>query len=558
MCFPEPYEIAMSNLGIKILYHMLNEREDTVCERCFFPWQDFSDILRLKNIPLFSIESKKFIKDFDILGFSIHHELCYTNILHMLSLAGLPFYSKDRTDDMPLIIAGGPCSLNPQPYADFFDLIIIGEGEESLNSLCSLYIEHKKQGFNRQSFFEQAAKIEGVFIPSFLETDYDDSGRIKAFKSEYGIKKAYVKDIDKSFYPVNMIVPNLESVHDRAVLELYRGCSNGCRFCQAGFISRPIRQKSISTLTHQAKQILKNTGFEELSLSSLSTGDYPCLKQLIEELEPLKESGITFSLPSLRLSGYLQAFAASADSVTFAPEAATARLRNVINKNITEQDITAAFEEAFSQGQTRLKLYFMCGLPSETEEDIKEISRITLLARQIFNKYRRGSSLNISVSLAVFIPKPFTPFQWESFGSEQSVKDKQMMLKEPLSRQRVKYSYHSYDVSMLECIFSRGDGRLSKVIERAYELGCVLDSWSEYFDLNKWKQAFSDCGIDYHCYLRQFGEDEILPWDFFDSGISKRYLLKEREKAFSGETTRDCRQGCNGCGADIKCCDIAK
>lgn len=546
LCFPEPYEVAMSNLGIKILYHMLNDREDTVCERCFFPWEDFSGELQKNNIPLFSIESKKSLKDFDILGFSIHHELCYTNILHMLMLANLPFYAKERNADMPLIIAGGPCTINPEPYAEFFDIVIIGEGEESLNSLCSLYIENKNE--TREEFLKKATNIEGVYVPSFAGIEYNSDNTIKSFDSGQEVKKAFVKDLDKAYFPQKFIVPSIEAVHDRAILELYRGCSNGCRFCQAGFLSRPMRHKTSDTVFAQAEQTLKCTGFEELSLSSLSTGDYPYLREVTEKLIPLKQKGVTFSLPSLRLSGFLRELAV-ADSLTFAPEAGTQRLRDVINKNISQQDIENAFTEAFSQGLKNLKLYFMCGLPTETEEDIDGICQTAIQAKKLYKQLKNGR-INISVSCAVFIPKPLTPFQWEKFEEKQNVISKQNKIKQTLSREGIKFSYHSYDLSKLEAVFARGDRNLAKVIVKAYQNGCILDGWSEYFNFNKWLQAFEDCGIDLDFYLREKSEEEILPWDFINAGVSKKYLLKEKKNAYAQAITKDCRKGCNGCGAN--------
>ena len=549
-CFPEPYEVAMSNLGMKILYHMLNDRPDTVCERCFMPWPDLSEILIRQDIPLFSIESKKSLREFDILGFSIHHELCYTNILHMLRLAGLPFYARERGEGMPLVIAGGPCSVNPEPYAEFFDLIVVGEGEECLNSLLGLYLEEKG---DRKRFLERAAAIEGVYVPSLLEVQYSSDGTIRGFLDPK-VKKTFVRDLDNSYFPERMIIPNIEAVHDRAVIELFRGCSNGCRFCQAGFATRPIRYRSKGKLSRQAAKLIESTGYEEISLSSLSTGDYPELRDLLDELKPLKEKWTNISLPSLRLRGFYGEFAAG--SLTFAPEAGTQRLRDVINKNITDEDIEAAFKEAFSAGCSNLKLYFMTGLPTETMEDIEGIAQVALLAKRLSRSEGKRSP-SITVSSSVFLPKPFTPFQWEAMDDRQATLEKQAYLRQIFRKNRIKYSYHDYDMSRLEAIFSRGDRRLSEVIVAAYRKGCTLDSWTEFFDAKKWDEAFSECGIDPGFYLRKRPFDEVLPWDFIDAHISRKYLQRECERAYAGVTTRDCRLGCNGCGASAGgCCAL--
>lgn len=540
MCFPDVYEVAMSNIGISILYNMLNNEPNIVCERCYAPWVDLGDKLKANDIPLLSIEKKTPLKQFDILGFSMQFELLYTNLLYMLDLAKIPFYAEDRDDSYPIIIAGGPCSINPEPFAPFVDAVSIGEGEDNLKEFANLVDECKKQGLTKREILEKAKQIEGIYVPSL-------------FVKGERVKKSTVKDINKSYYPTKPIVPNIEIVHDRVALELYRGCASGCRFCQACFFYRPIREKSKETAYYQATEMLKNTGYNELSLSSLSTGDYSELLPLIEDLTVYaKEHHITLSLPSLRLNSYDSVISeiARRSSLTFAPEAGTQRLRNVINKNITDEDINTSIGSAFSQGYDSVKLYFMLGLPTETDEDLDGIIEICNRLKDLYYSIRQNKRLRISLSTAVFIPKPFTPFQFAEQISLDEMRRKQEYLYQGLAKIKgVDYHYHDSQSSLIEAILARGDRKLAKVIEIAYKKGCRFCSWTEHFRFDLWQEALSEAGININDYTRAFSTDEELCWDFIDGGVSKKYLVKEYEKALRAETTGNCRDGCNACGA---------
>ncbi len=549
-CFPDVYEIGMSNLGLRILYHMLNERADCIAERCFMPWVDLYKKLKADNIPLTSVDTGEKLSNFDVLGFSIQYELAYTNVVAMLDLAGIPFFAKDRNDDYPLIIAGGPCMANPEPYADFFDAMTVGEGEESMNLIIDEIKRAKKEKISKSELLKRLTKIQGVIVPSLDKAIYE-GGRIVGFTRI--VDKAVVKDFDKAYFPTKILLPNVEIVHDRSVLELYRGCSNGCRFCQAGFYYRPIRSRSLKTLCSQGEELIKNNGFEELSLSSLSTGDYPGLVELIEHLKKAGEGKTKLSLPSLRVDSFESIFAEEArkSSLTFAPEAGTDRLRAVINKNITSEDIDKSMISAFKLGYTSVKLYFMLGLPTETFDDIEGIEKIV---RRIFELYeihkKTNRKLNVTVSTSIFIPKPVTPFQWERFISREEFDKKLTFLREKLRIRGVNYNWHDYDTSFIEAVLARGDRKLSSVIVEAFKLGQIFDSWSEFFDIQKWMQAFENCKIDVFEYLKEREANDLMPFEYIDCGIKKDYMIKERNLAYEEKTTKNCIDGCNGCGAN--------
>ena len=537
LCFADKYEVGMSNIGLRILYHMLNDTEGVVCERSFAPSVDMAEKMRENGIKLFSLETKREFCDFDMVGFSVGFELAYTNILYMMDLAGIPFYSKDRGEEYPLIVAGGPCMVNPAPIADFFDALLIGEGEVNLAQFVALHRECKKSGLSKQEFLKRAAKLEGVYVPSV-------GGKVK---------RAVVKDLDKAYFPTKILVPSCDIVHDRSTLELFRGCANGCRFCQACFYYRPIRERKKDTLLKQAKELITNTGYEELSLSSLSTSDYSQLKELVEGLkEEAAKENVKLALPSLRLDSFEAEIYEDTKgaSLTFAPEAGTQRLRDVINKNVSDENIYSSLKAALEHGVKNVKLYFMIGLPTETEDDLKGIVDIVKLVSKLHAQYGRSRIINITVSTAVFIPKPLTPFQWEKQITIDEMYEKQEYLKRELRLKNVKYSWHDAKASVIEAALARGDSKQSAVIRRAYETGCVFDSWNECFDYDRWVAAFDYCGIDIREYTGAIPVEKELAWDFIENGVTKNYLLRERERAYAAQTTPNCIGKCNGCGAN--------
>lgn len=563
-CFPDTYEIGMSHLGMKILYSLLNKREDTWCERVFAPWVDMEELMRKNNVPLFALESSDEIKDFDVIGFTLQYELCYTNVLNMLDLAGVPVRSADRKSLTPLVIGGGPCVCNAEPIADFFDLTLPGEGEEVLNELMDLFKEYKKKGASKEEFLKAAAKIEGVYVPSFYEFSYNDDNTIKSVVSSNGaperVKKRIISDLDTVFYPESFVVPFIDIVHDRAVEEIFRGCIRGCRFCQAGFLYRPIREKSSDTVNKQCRSLCDTTGYDEISLSSLSTSDYTQLQSLLEGIFSWSEEDkVSVSLPSLRVDNFSDELMEKLQKVrksglTFAPEAGTQRLRDAINKNVTEREVIETSRKAFSGGWTNVKLYFMMGLPTETNEDVVGIAD---LAQKVVDEFYKnpnkpkGKGVNVSISVSCFVPKPFTPFQWEAQDTMEQLKAKQHLLLESVKSRKISVSYHDARTSFLEGVFARGDRRLCDVMERAWRKGCRFDSWDECFSFEKWMEAFEECGVDPYFYTsRKRSYDEILPWDHMDYGISNKFFQKEAEKAYQSVTTPHCREKCNACGAN--------
>lgn len=556
ICFPDVYEVAMSNLSIRIVADVINRVEGAVCDRCFAPWTDMGKALKESGTLLESLDLKMPLKDFDMLGFTLQYEMSYTTILYMLDLAGIPLKREDRGEEFPIIQAGGPCAVNPEPLADFIDIFVIGDGEESMRELANL----KLKTSSKTEFLQKASLIQGVYVPSLVDVKYKDNGLIDGFSIKTPIKKALLKDFDGATFPARQAVPNCESVFDRAVIEVMRGCYRGCRFCQAGFIYRPVRYKSVKTLTEQACSLVKNSGFDELGLNSLSTGDYPYLKDLIPALKDALPSDVHLSLPSLRLDSFDGEFVQESrkSSLTFAPEAGTQRLRDVINKDITEEDVERGLNMAFDNGYTGIKLYFMFGLPTETDEDVGGICDIVDKIRKIYSANpQRARRLRISVSASTFIPKPFTPFQWERQISEEEVKRKVDILRSRLYSRNTTISWNDFSLSEMEAVLARGDRRVGKVLQRAYEKGCYFDGWTDKFNATLWNEAFEETGVDKKFYTREWGEDEILPWDFIDVFVDKKFLLKERKKAYAGEVTGSCKKSCKGCGIQkVYGCDV--
>ncbi|HJA12230.1 MAG TPA: TIGR03960 family B12-binding radical SAM protein [Candidatus Mediterraneibacter merdipullorum] len=568
MCFPDVYEIGMSHLGIQILYDMFNRREDTWCERVYSPWLDLDKELRRLRQPLFALESQDEVRKFDFLGITIQFEMCYTNILQILDLSHIPLHAADRTKDHPFVIGGGPCAYNPEPLAEFFDMFYIGEGETAYDRLFDVYKEWKSSGASRQDFLRAAAGIEGIYVPAFYDVEYREDGTIASFApndpcAPRTVRKQVVMDMTEAPYPMKPVVPYIKATQDRVVLEIQRGCIRGCRFCQAGMIYRPTRERSADTLKEYARAMLANTGHEEISLSSLSSSDYSKLGELVTFLiDEFKDKGINISLPSLRIDAFsLDVMSKVQDirksSLTFAPEAGSQRMRDVINKGLTEEEILTGAGQAFEGGWTKVKLYFMLGLPTETEEDMKDIARLSdRVARRYYEipKEQRRGRCQITASSSFFVPKPFTPFQWASMHPAEEYDRRAHLVndefREQLNRKSLKYNWHDADVTVLEGVMARGDRRVAKVIERAYRLGCLFDSWTESFHNDLWMQAFADTGVDIAFYTqRERKEDERFPWDFIDIGVTRSFLWREWKRAQEGIVTPNCRESCSGCGA---------
>ncbi|MBR6386290.1 MAG: TIGR03960 family B12-binding radical SAM protein [Ruminococcus sp.] len=566
-CFPDTYDIGMSHLGMKILYSLTNERENYWCERCFAPSPDFEEIMRENDIPLYALESLDPIKDFDFIGFTMQYELSYTNVLNMLDLAGIPIFAKDRTDKLTQIVdAGGPCVCNPEPLADFFDIFILGEGEEVNLELMDLYNKMKKEGASRLDFLRKACQIEGVYVPRFYEFVYKADGTVDHVETRENapkvVRKRIIKDLDKVYYPKNFVVPFTEIVHDRVSVEVLRGCIRGCRFCQAGFIYRPFREKSSDVICAETKALCENTGYDEVSLASLSTSDHSDIDNMLTQLiDYTEKERVNLSLPSLRVDNFSESLLEKIKKVrksglTFAAEGGTQRLRDVINKNVTEEEIMNTCRIAFEGGYSAVKLYFMMGLPTETDEDIVGIAELAQRIIDLFYSIEnrpKGKGVQVSVSCATFVPKPFTPFQFEPQDTREEIERKQKLLIDSVKTKKVKVSYHDPNVSMLEVILAKGDRRLCPVIYTAWKKGCKFDSWGEHYRFDKWVEAFEDCGVDPKFYAnRRFEYDEILPWEHLDYLVSKEFFIRENKTAHKAVTTPHCRLRCSGCGVNKK------
>lgn len=562
-CFPDTYEIGMSNLGIRILYDMLNKTDYVWCERAYAPWTDMEALMRENHIPLWAVESGDPLCEFDIVGFTLQYEMCYTTMLNMLSLANIPLLQSERSESDPLIVCGGPCAYNAEPVAAFADVFIIGEGEEPMAELCALYKDYKNGAFSKDELLHTLAKTEGFYVPSLYDVEYNENGTIKRYVPKYDdiqtrVKKRIVRDMDKAPFPDNLVMPYIETVQDRVVLEVYRGCIRGCRFCQAGMVYRPVREKSPEVLNEQAKTLIDKTGYDEITLSSLSISDYSCIDKLTDELLAwTDDKKVSLSLPSLRVNSFTKELMDKISTIrtggiTFAPEAGTQRLRDVINKNICESELMRACHVAFSGGKTAVKLYFMQGLPTENDEDLDGILD---LAHKVIEEFyatpdRMKRQPQVTISAACFVPKPFTPFQWEGqCGYDELCRKQRYVVEHNLDR-KIKFNYHDAGVSRIEAVFARGDRRLSAALLEAHRRGFRLDSWEEFFDYEGWLDVFRTVGIDESFYAnREFGEDEVLPWDIIDIGVSKEFLLRERHNAYKTQTTPCCTEHCSGCGA---------
>ena len=561
--FPDLYEVGMSHLGMKILYGLFNAQPDVWCERVFMPDRDMEALLREEEIPLFALESRDALGDFDFIGFTLQYEMCYTTVLHMLDLAGIPLRAADRDERYPLVVGGGPCACNPEPVADFFDLFTLGEGEEVNLELFELYRRCREEGYSKAAFLRRAAQIEGVYVPSLYAVAYEKDGRVESVTPLEGaparVRKRLLLDLDRAYYPDKFVVPFIDIVHDRAMSEIFRGCIRGCRFCQAGYVYRPVRNRSRELCARYGVESCNDSGYQEVTLSSLSTSDYPPLTELCDQLEPFcQQRHVNLSLPSLRADNFsmslMERLAKGRKSgLTFAPEAGTQRLRDVINKNVTQEDLLASCRTAFAGGYSAVKLYFMLGLPTETDEDVLGIAD---LAARVMHTWRESASnknrgVRITVSTSWFVPKPHTAFQWEPQISKEEYERRVNLLREAIKTKTVTYNWHDSDTSFLEAVLARGDRRMGKVLETAWRKGAKLDAWEEYFSLDRWLEAFDQCGLDPHFYANRTREkDELMPWAMISSGVTESYLWRERERAFAGVTTPDCRTHCNACGAN--------